>query len=228
MDASPYHSASQRTPDPYSPSPGRYPSPTKALRDIADDDEYDPEQPAIRQPTPEHQWLSDNSHVVAQDSRLQHLIHHQSWTSDDKAYVRHIIGQFDVYDMPSFLRVQAHHWILYNMHVLQQHDFLARMFDKMRHGKGISANDAGSLTRTIWRLMSAEDRRVASEMRRDAERQYGPMERPQRRQSRTVAGYPVAIAEAYLNYHRVDVDQFAQSYVERRGRPRYNAVPPPY
>ena len=202
-------------------------SPIKALRDIADE-EYDPEQPTIRQVTPERQWLSDNPHVVAQDGRLQQLFRDTSWTTDDESYAQHIIGQFNVHDMPSFFRVQAHQWILCNMHVLQQNDFMARIFEKMRRGQGFSARDADTLNRTVWRLMSDDDRRAASSSRRDAESRYGRMERPKRqRVQSTVAGYPAEIAEAYLNYHRADVDRFALSYFEQR-RPRYNAVPPPY
>ena len=219
MNASPPRS-------PYRSPPRSPASPRRALRDIADE-KYDPDQPAIRQVTPERHWLSDNPHVVAQDHRLQQLFRNGSWTSDDEAYVQHIIGQFNVHDMPSFFRVQAHQWILYNMHVLQQNDFLARMFDKMHRGEGFSERDADTLNRTVWRLMSDDDRRVASSGRRDAERRYGRMERPEHRQRRarpTVAGYPVEIAEAYLNYHRADVDQFALSYFEQQRHPRYNAL----
>ena len=199
-------------------------SPTRSLREIADE-EYDPEQPAIRQVTPERQWLSDNPHVVAQDRRLQQLFRDTSWTADDESYAQHVIGQFNVHDMPSFFRVQAHQWILYNMHVLQQNDFLARMFEKMRQGEGFSERDADTLNRTVWRFMSDDDRRAASGSRRDAESRYGRMERPKRqRPQNMIAGYPTEIAEAYLNYHRADVDRFALSY----RRPRYNAVPPPY
>lgn len=207
------------------------PSMEDNLRLIAND-EYDSKQPEL---SSEHRWLADNPHVISQDSRLQQLFRDSEWTEDDMAYASHIQGQFAIHDMPSFFRVQAHQWILYNMEALRQNDFLARMFEKMRQGQGFSTRDADTLNRTIWSLMNDDDRHAASRARREAERQYGRMERPQRRQSRrpTVAGYPFEIAEAYLNYHRADANQFALSQFEqgrsqRSHQPQYNAVPPPY
>jgi len=236
MNASPVRSP-YRSPDYYPTSPSA--SPTKVLRDIADE-EYDPTQPSICRLTPEPEWLLDNPHVVEQDTRLQELVRAETWTPDDKSYVHHIIGQFSVHDMPSFFRVQAHQWILYNMDVLGQNKFLDRMFDKMRRGEGFSARDADTLKRTVWRLMSDTDRRVASASRRDAERLYGRMERPRRQRPRMaqdgvtsiwahrgqwprmappmVAGYPFELAEAYLNYHRSDLDRFALSWFEQHLR----------